>query len=166
MKPSLMLGTSTGQELLFVRIMSKSHTSAWKTNVYTHRLVSTSTGLTQSRILHLYLTYQPNGNYVTQTFLSPPDLAIRCFPGTQLYLSTAGQSHSCCLPAPSPGYWPSLNKWRMPLTLHIVASGPHYSVVSKSSHFPSSQPPEKDQHNLSSDERNPESHHWRISSMD
>ena len=31
MKPSLMLGTSTSQELLFVRIMSKSHTSAWKT---------------------------------------------------------------------------------------------------------------------------------------
>lgn len=86
MKPSLMLGTSTGQELLFVRIMSKSHTSAWKTNVHTHRLVSTSIGLTQLRILHLYLTYQPNGNYVTQTFLSPPDLAISCFPGTQLYI--------------------------------------------------------------------------------
>lgn len=100
MKPSLMLGTSTGQELLFVRIMSKSHTSAWKTNVHTHRLVSTSIGLTQLRISHFYLTYQPNGNYVTQIFLSPPALAIRCFPGTQLYVSTAGQSHRCCSPAP------------------------------------------------------------------
>lgn len=32
MKPSLMFGTSTGQELLFVRMMSRSHTSAWKSN--------------------------------------------------------------------------------------------------------------------------------------
>lgn len=50
MKPSLMLGTSTGQELLFARIMSKSHTSAWKRNRWAHRFISTTTGLIQWRI--------------------------------------------------------------------------------------------------------------------
>lgn len=132
MKPSLMLGTSTGQDLLFERIMSKSHTSAWKIRVYTSRFTSTSIGLKQLRISYIF-TQRISPMELCDTTLPLSTLAIRCFPGT------AHGSYSCCS-NPSSAYWPSLNKKTMPLTLHIVSSGVHYLMLSQTCTFLPSEP--------------------------
>lgn len=88
MKPSLMLGTSTGQDLLFERIMSKSQTSACK---ITHRFTSTSAALTLSTISYIF-TQHISPMELRDTTLPLSTLATRCFPGT------AHSSYSCCLP--------------------------------------------------------------------